>query len=461
MRNAPLDILRGLAIFGMILSGTIAFDGVLPAWMYHAQSPPPTYAHNNTIAGITWVDVVFPTFLFALGMAIPFTVSKVNNYFNGLFLPLVKRYLLLLYFAYFYLYMRPFNILATANVANMFSLLAFIIIIAALVTIKKYKHNGITQFIALASSVVLLGFLGFNNTVSKTFSFQKSDIIIVVLANMAFFGTTIYYFTRNNWWARVAVLPVIMAIFLSAATSSGWQKIVFEFGEHTPINISYFYKFYFLKYLFIVLPATIIGDILLQANNNQTTKGFNTAPIKCAIVLLLGIVVLNLYCLFTRLLVVNLITSIILLGTTIFIFYQQKLQKQLVNLLYVASYLLLLGLCFEAYQGGIKKDSSTYSYYFVTGGLAILLYVFFYVCYQLNPKNSILSYLEKLGQNSLLAYMLFWLFIVPTMHFLGIKAWFDALGGSFVICFLRGFLVTFLIGFLTNVATAKKIVLKT
>ena len=32
------------------------------------------------------------------------------------------------------------------------------------------------------------------------------------------------------------------------------------------------------------------------------------------------------------------------------------------------AYLLLLGLCFEPFQDGIKKDPTTFSYFFVTSG---------------------------------------------------------------------------------------------
>jgi hypothetical protein len=41
-------------------------------------------------------------------------------------------------------------------------------------------------------------------------------------------------------------------------------------------------------------------------------------------------------------------------------------------------YLVLLGLFFEAYESGIKKDASTYSYYFVTSGLAFFMLIGFY-----------------------------------------------------------------------------------
>ena len=47
----------------MVLSGIIPRDGTLPAWMYHAQTPPPNYVFNPNIPGLTWVDIVFSDFL--------------------------------------------------------------------------------------------------------------------------------------------------------------------------------------------------------------------------------------------------------------------------------------------------------------------------------------------------------------------------------------------------------------
>ena len=75
-RIASIDIIRGIAIVGMVLCANIGFNSGLPAWMFHAQTPPPTYAFNPEVAGITWVDLVFPFFLFPLGAALPFAMRK-------------------------------------------------------------------------------------------------------------------------------------------------------------------------------------------------------------------------------------------------------------------------------------------------------------------------------------------------------------------------------------------------
>lgn len=70
-RSLALDALRGMSILLMVLSGSIAFGDVLPAWMYHAQVPPPDRVFKPDIPGITWVDLVFPFFLFSIGGSDP------------------------------------------------------------------------------------------------------------------------------------------------------------------------------------------------------------------------------------------------------------------------------------------------------------------------------------------------------------------------------------------------------
>ena len=112
-RNQSLDALRGFAILAMVLSGSIAYGDTMPAWMYHAQVPPPEHRFIETIAGITWVDLVFPFFLFSMGAAIPLALKKYTEAGKGfLFIAWIalKRFLLLAFFALFTEHMKAWII---------------------------------------------------------------------------------------------------------------------------------------------------------------------------------------------------------------------------------------------------------------------------------------------------------------------------------------------------------------
>jgi len=111
-RADALDALRGLAILAMVLSGTLRYK-ILSAWMYHAQEPPPTHALDKAIAGLTWVDVVFPLFLFSLGAAIPLALSRrldAGRSHLQILGHVFKRGLLLGAFAIILQHLRPFTI---------------------------------------------------------------------------------------------------------------------------------------------------------------------------------------------------------------------------------------------------------------------------------------------------------------------------------------------------------------
>jgi heparan-alpha-glucosaminide N-acetyltransferase len=66
-RIASIDALRGLVIFTMIYVNDIAGvdSRIVPAWMRHYQGR----------SGMTFVDLVFPAFLFVMGMSVPIALQ--------------------------------------------------------------------------------------------------------------------------------------------------------------------------------------------------------------------------------------------------------------------------------------------------------------------------------------------------------------------------------------------------
>lgn len=65
-RLVSIDVFRGITILAMIFVNDVAGVSGIPAWMKHA----PSSEH-----GMTFVDVVFPAFLFIVGMSIPFALA--------------------------------------------------------------------------------------------------------------------------------------------------------------------------------------------------------------------------------------------------------------------------------------------------------------------------------------------------------------------------------------------------
>ena len=74
------------------------------------------------------------------------------------------------------------------------------------------------------------------------------------------------------------------------------------------------------------------------------------------------------------------------------------------RIFHLGFFLLMLGFAFEPFEGGIKKDHSTMSYYFVTGGLAMMMLIGFIVAIDIYGKNRWFNLLVTSGQNPLIAY---------------------------------------------------------
>jgi heparan-alpha-glucosaminide N-acetyltransferase len=66
-RIASIDIFRGLTVLVMVFVDNLDFVKGLPWWTYHM----PRQAN-----GLTYVDMVFPAFLFVMGMSIPLAVER-------------------------------------------------------------------------------------------------------------------------------------------------------------------------------------------------------------------------------------------------------------------------------------------------------------------------------------------------------------------------------------------------
>lgn len=70
-RVLSIDVFRGITIFTMVFVNELAGIKDIPTWMKHLPAD---------VDGMTFVDLVFPAFLFIVGMSIPFAIqARVNK----------------------------------------------------------------------------------------------------------------------------------------------------------------------------------------------------------------------------------------------------------------------------------------------------------------------------------------------------------------------------------------------
>ncbi|MDI4632404.1 DUF5009 domain-containing protein [Pelomonas sp. V22] len=427
-RDALLDALRGVAVLGMVLSGSIAFGDALPGWMFHAQVPPPLHKFVPTQPGITWVDLVFPFFLFAMGAALPLALASLKSDLVALTL-IVRRFALLLFFALFTQHMKAEQLSALPGwMAQSLALSAFVLLGLLLAPAARWLKGA-----AWALSLGLLATLPFHG--GAGFQWGKSDIILLVLADMALFGGLLWWFTRRRPVLRLALLPLLAALLLGRALSGSWNAAVATF---TPAPWAY--QFYYLKYLFILVPGMFAGEWLKQGQGAAAPRWWG------AVALLL--IVANVSLLYAREPLANLLLSAGLLALMAWRLPCDAIFNR--RCLLAGGYLLMLGLALEALEGGIRKDSSTFSYYAVGSGLA------FFALLALRSAPARLSNgLAVQGRNPLLAYVAGSLVILPLLHLTGLHAAWSSLNANWWQGLAKGVLFTGAVAALTWVCTRK------
>lgn len=464
-RAHSLDALRGYAIMTMILSATEAFS-ILPRWMYHAQVPPPGHVFTPTIYGITWVDLIFPFFLFSMGAAFPLSlgrqfekgVSKMQLCYKS-----VLRWLKLCFFAIYIQHLFPFMLgYDNPKVGCVVALCGFLLMFPMFM--RNPFHTSKPWSTVINAVCYVIGFLWIYFQPyqgGKPFSPNDTDIIILILANVAVVGSIIYVFTMNNLMARLAVLPILLGIILSAGTDGSWAKAVMDF---TPFK--WMYEFRYMEYLMLIIPGTIAGDLLSQwlARKNEDSEAKETETdsktrlqIFGAMVVSLLLVVSNVCCLYNRFLVANLLISAVLLVVLHFLLKGNDENMHFWHKLYTyGAYFLMLGICFEAFQGGIRKDDVTVSYVLLTAGLAFIALVFLSIVCDHYYVKAISIPLEMTGKNPMIAYVSDSLIVIPLLQLTGIYNLFELMGTNPWLGFLKGVIITALCMLVTSVFTRLK-----
>lgn len=402
-RVAAIDALRGVTIFAMILCAAISFDANLPAWMFHCQTPPPTYEFQPEVRGLTWVDLVFPFFIFSMGAAFPFALRRKMEKGESLLsisLGILKRGAILAVFAV---------VLGNADWArsaqcdpvwvNIYRLGVWLALFAALLRTPKSIVN-ILGWVAVAGLMAVQQFV-----LKVPLSIHHNDIIILLLSVVSVLGSFIWLLTRDSLFIRALVwIAIVIAKIL------GWD---------------------FPQYLIIAIPASIIGDIIIKdvPNNGKC----HTAAAWIAIVA----VVFQLWGLYTR----NLWIDLCVTGVLGIAFLWTSGKGVFSTVGRIGFVLLIFGIGWDPIDGGLAKDYCNLSYLLVTGGQTALTLAFLMWCESRGALSKNLSYA---GQNPMIAYTVGWFVLTPLLYLCGF-AHFDALCvGVPLLGVVRGLIATFL-----------------
>lgn len=420
-RIITIDILRGITIFAMILCANIYFPN-LPSWMFHGQTPPPDFGFDPSVKGITWVDLVFPFFLFTMGAAFPLAMRKRLDSGTSKWVvagSLFRRWITLTIFAIALGNAYQIGASPRPDIAKgIFSVALWGVMFMSLVRVKDEKKtktiNNIGLFLTVVMGVLAVDYMGL------TLSRWSSDVIIMILANVAIFGGLLWMFTKDSMKLRWLVLVFIIA--LKALSSYVPQALSWVPSMGC---IGWFFSWGYLQYLVIALAGSIVGDMLLKHSRSGETVKIDGHHIGAACIALTAMFV-QLWGLFTRQVLADFIISAVL--AVVFVALTWKRRNIMTWLGYFGFAFMLVGIGFDPIDGGITKDYCNLSYMLTTTGMTALTGTFVLALelkWQIKGRG-----LSGCGQNPMLAYTVTTFLISPILAMCGIGPWLMSQGYS-------------------------------
>ena len=459
-RVASIDLLRALAIIGMVISGQMLWNAELPRAMFHAQLPPPTFAFNPEVPGITWVDLVFPFFLFSMGCALPIALRRRES--KGATLRAVAgsaihRFVWLAAFAILLGNTRMGRLAEQpAWIAALATLVVwglFFVMFVRIPSMERARNSRLNWcgFVALVGVTLL-----YPTLFGVEVALAQSDIIILILASMALFATLAWWLTRNNLTARILLIAAIALLKMASSVEGSWCAWLWQ---QTPA--AWLFRFEFLKYLCIVLSGSIAGDMIyrrLTTGTEDVAEGASTDRRRyiALIVLLTALFGVLMWGLFVRELgwTVALSTLLGVIGVWI-VRPMRGADGVLYRSLYYAMLAwLAIGLIAEPMEGGIKKDPATIGFFFITSALATMVLIAGLIGEEQFRLR--LRPLEAMGANPMFAYAASGYLIAPIAALTTLSVAIEKFAQLTPWCgFLRGVLFALLVMAVTYPFTRK------
>lgn len=420
-RALGLDIFRGLMMVAMVLSFTILGKAGLPDWMYHMQFPPPLEQHTP-IAGLTWRDLIFPGFIFALAAAIPLANTKLltqDEPYPLLIWRSARRAALLFAFALLIGHTNPFWTNDYTKVGNATALAGFAACWALLLARRpnwderKFKLFRTAGLVAAALLVVTAPLL-----YDASFSLYRKDNVIHALAFIGLACVPIWLFTRTSLPLRIAIVAALVALKL-AATAPGWVHNMWQ-------QSSWLVEPWFVELLILAVPGTIAGERILDWMRTARLEEPGCWPksrltalaITCSLVT--PVLLIGLYGRF----IPQTTVAILAVVAGGFAFTHRPVAARdriLADLFRWGAVFLVIGILLEPFEGGIRKDPQTLSFLLLMAGFSFHSLVAVMIASDLSQRGrKVLHPFALLGRNPLMIYVMFSLCINHIAYLIGV-----------------------------------------
>lgn len=338
-RILSIDIFRGFTIFMMVFVNDLAGVSQIPAWMKHVGAE---------VDGMTFVDVVFPAFLFIVGMAMPFAVERrlSQSDAKGFWWHVLQRTLGLLILGVFMVNSEEMN--AEANLIPKW-IWAPSLYVAAVMIWNNYPKDEKGR---ISNKFKILKGFGWLILVALYFLYRKGES-----ANLS--GMT------TSWWGILGLIGWAYLISVMVYMGTGKSRFGVLAG-FTGLGLLY---------------IGIRTQIPFLANS---WIGSQSGHLAHSLLVLSGV-----FC------------ALLMTKAEEADLHNRKIR----NMLLWGLALLVLGYLTDPIEG-ISKIRATPSWTFYCAGICGLLYPFIYWLVDVKGQSSWASFLQPAGKNPLLTYII-------------------------------------------------------
>lgn len=387
-RILSIDLFRGFTIFMMVFVNDLAGVAHIPEWMKHVAAD---------ADGMTFVDVVFPAFLFIVGMAIPFAViSRLNKEKGQLYFwkHVLFRTLGLLVLGVYMVNSGEMNVDASLISKSVWAPLLYLAAVLIWNTYPKSEDGQANVYVVLqvlGAIILLLLFILYRKGPSDNLTMMTPSWWgILGLIGWAYLYSTILYMLCKRQLILVSIALVCVGavhFFLNYADSS-----FLDFISSQNRNICH---------TFIVLLGLVCSLILKKG-------GVLSSPM-------------------------SKIRKFVLLGL----------------LLGVIAFLI------RPLTGGISKIGASPSWAFYSSGICCVAFSFFYWLIDIKGYKSWGAFLKPAGTNPLLTYIL-----PPFLYSILGYTFYPEVLSSGSLGFIRAIIFSFFILWMAKILTNRSIILK-
>lgn len=458
-RAFGLDAMRGLLLLAMNFAFTIPPWGPFPEWMYHMQVPPSTTGAFVEQPGLTWRDMLYPGFLFTMSAAIPITMSA--RLAKGMPYPqiawiAIRRGALLLLFSLIIGHVNPYWTHDNTKTGNITAIFGLLVAFAFFVKPRSDWSERSVRWLRYAAWAGVLAVLFVVPAwYGGEFDPVRQDNVILSIAFLTVAGTLIWLFTRFNVAVRLAILAIAV-VGRMLAPRVDWIGSVWN---ATPAP--WLYQSWFLDLLVIVIPGTIVGDLLVRwmkrapdAEPALWSRG--RLMTLAAIGLCVGpILAVGLY--ERRYPGATAVAIVALSALYVFVAAKPRNERDYVlfRLCALAAIMLVAGAMLEPFEGGIKKDPQTLGYLVLMTGMAIAgLTSLLIVVDEFGTGKRSLRPLVEIGQNPLFAYVVCFLGVLHVLFLFNLGGLFTA---TWQQAALRSVVLTAFVGLLVWLTTRHRL----